>query len=544
MRAGTFTGPDSGATPGKCTDTAGYISNWEIQQILEAPGNDAQQYFSSVAGDIVIYNSTQWISYMTTQTYNSRLDWAQSLNFGGTSDWAMDLETSYYGTGTEVGTGSGVVYVDPSILTQSDATIACQPPCTFVLPPWILSTSTIISQPPITETVLEMYPSVHTLSNGVTSTVYISVMTVTTITLPPVTTETIEVWNVEWTDVDKTIIYFTSSVVFPPEILTERSDVVTTGTKSTTLTGITYTYRPGPYTGAKPTNTPGPPPSGQVGSVHVVSGTPKPTCTAGQAGCGSLCRGGCEIELPCIGICGCIGFGCPGGGSCLGPGCGRGGGNEASSETPCSTTYTVTDCEVACSVTNFGTSTTATCYSTTCVTVEACSETGFTTTSETTSFACPWTTALTAAMWTPTDANGLPPVLGGGGAFGYTYITGSNAPTAPSPSITALVDCNFFGQDPDNGVTAQYCVCSGSTFPVSTNTADLGNSCAYTSLPSETTSISTIQEVSTFNCQVCTYAGENAECSMIQGCTPTTVTSAVTPTETVVVTPSADCAFW
>lgn len=363
---------------------------------------------------------------MTTETYNSRLELAQSLNFGGTSDWAIDLETSYYGNGTEVGTGSGVVYVDPSILTQSDATIACQPPCTFVLPPWILSTSTVISQPPITETVLEMYPSVQTLGDGVTSTVYVSVTTVTTITLPPVTTETIEVWNVEWTDVDETIIYFTSSVVFPPEIFTESPDVIITGTESTTLAGIIYTYSPGPYTGPYPTPTRGPPPPGQVGSVYVTSGTPNPTCIAGELGCGSLCIGICGIELPCIGICGCIGLGCPGGGSCLGPGCGSGGDDESSSQTSCSTTYTVTDCEVACSITDFGTSTTTTCYSTTCVTVEACSETGFTTTSETTSFACPWTTALTAAMWMPTDANALPPCL----------VAAEHSATRTSPALT------------------------------------------------------------------------------------------------------------
>ncbi|KAF2965404.1 hypothetical protein GQX73_g8153 [Xylaria multiplex] len=89
----TFTGPDSGATPGSCTDTAGYISNWEIQQILETPGNNAQQYFSTAAGDILVYDGTQYISYMTTATYNSRLAWIKSLNFGGTSDWALDLET-------------------------------------------------------------------------------------------------------------------------------------------------------------------------------------------------------------------------------------------------------------------------------------------------------------------------------------------------------------------------------------------------------------------------------------------------------------------
>lgn len=554
-RVGTFTGPDSGATPGKCTDTAGYISNWEIQQILETPGNDAQQYFSNVAGDIMVYDETQYISYMTTATYNSRLAWVQSLNFGGTSDWAMDLETSYYGNGTEVGTGSGVVYIDPSVLTDPDATIACEPPCTFVLPPWILSTSTVITQPPITETILEMYPSIQTLTNGVTSMVYVSVTTVTTITLPPVTTDTISLWNVEWTNIDESIIYFTSSVIFPPIVLTEGSDVAITGTKSTTIAGIIYTYRPGPYPEPDPTTKPGPPPGppppGKVGSVHVTSGEPKPTCVSG---CGSICGFNCKPEIPCIGICGCIGFGCPAGGSCLGPRCGSGtngdggDGGDGGDDNPehCSTTYTVTDCQIACSITDFGTSVTTTCYSTSCVTVPACSERGFTTTSETTTFACPWTTALASAIWTPSDPDALPPVLGGGGDFGYTYVTGAPVPS-PSPSPTIFIDCNFHGQDPDQGVTAQYCVCSGSTFPASSNTKYPGESCAYTKLPIQTTPISTLKEVVTSDCRVCTYAGLNADCTTINGCTPTSTvksTSTVTPTATVTVTPTADCAFW
>ncbi|KAI0003190.1 hypothetical protein F4779DRAFT_602210 [Xylariaceae sp. FL0662B] len=108
----------------------------------------------------------------------------------------------------------------------------------------------------------------------------------------------------------------------------------------------------------------------------------------------------------------------------------------------------------------------------------------------------------------------------------------------------SFIDCRFHGQDPDNGVTARYCVCSGSTFPASTTTANPGNSCAYTSLPDHATSILTIQEVFTSNCHVCVYEGENAQCSKIQGCTPTS-TVASTPTHTTVtVTPTADCVFW
>jgi GH18 family chitinase len=31
-----YTGPDSGATPGKCTNTAGYLANAEIDQIIDS----------------------------------------------------------------------------------------------------------------------------------------------------------------------------------------------------------------------------------------------------------------------------------------------------------------------------------------------------------------------------------------------------------------------------------------------------------------------------------------------------------------------------
>jgi chitinase len=545
---GTYTGPNSSAAPGKCTNTPGYISNWEIQQILETPGNNALQYFSSVAGDIMVYNSTQWVAYMTTETYNTRLQLAQSLNFGGTSDWAMDLEASYYSNGTEIGTGSGDVYIDPANLTVPDPTVACIPPCTFIPPPWILSTSTVITQLPITETILEMYQSTETLANGITSTVYVSTTTVTVITLPPLTTDTISVFNVEWTDVDQTVIYFTSSIIFPPVVLTESGDVISSGSTTTTLPGIIYTYSPGVYTGpGLPTTTtgtpippPGPPP-GHTGSVHVTKGPPKATCPAG-VGCGSKCKILCHISAPCIGICGCVGIGCPGGGKCVGDGCGDGGspgggGNEG--ETSCSVTHTVTDCQVGCSVTDVGSSTTTTCYSTSCLTVEACTGTGFTTTSATTTYNCPWTTALSSARWAPSNPYAPPPVLGGGGDAGYTYVTVSPALT-PGPATTGLANCQFFGQDPDNGVAAQYCVCGGQTYPATTNTAVPGNMCAYTTLPSQTTSISTAEAVVTSNCQVCTYMGENAECNVVPGCTPTPVaTPTVAPPA-----PSANCKYW
>ena len=88
----TFTGPDSGATPGLCTQTAGYISDAEIYQII---ANDllAQQFTDgSTDTSILVYNDTQWVAYMSKDSKASRTKQYQSLNFGGTSDWAIDLE--------------------------------------------------------------------------------------------------------------------------------------------------------------------------------------------------------------------------------------------------------------------------------------------------------------------------------------------------------------------------------------------------------------------------------------------------------------------
>jgi hypothetical protein len=51
-------------------------------------------------GDIMIYDNNQWVSYLTQESYNSRVKKWQRLSFGGVSDWAADLETDYGSNGT------------------------------------------------------------------------------------------------------------------------------------------------------------------------------------------------------------------------------------------------------------------------------------------------------------------------------------------------------------------------------------------------------------------------------------------------------------
>ncbi|KAF8129376.1 glycoside hydrolase superfamily [Mycena galopus ATCC 62051] len=88
----TFTGPASGATPGSCTQTAGYIANAEIDKIIAA-GVTQTSHDAASDSDILVYNSIQWVAYMTNATKASRTSVYQGLNMGGTSDWAVDLQS-------------------------------------------------------------------------------------------------------------------------------------------------------------------------------------------------------------------------------------------------------------------------------------------------------------------------------------------------------------------------------------------------------------------------------------------------------------------
>ncbi|EGX90960.1 class V chitinase Chi100 [Cordyceps militaris CM01] len=78
----TYTGRESGATPGRCTKTAGYISNAEIPR----------KFSDGDGADVLVYNDDQWVSYMEDDTKASRVSMYKSMNFMGTTDWAISLD--------------------------------------------------------------------------------------------------------------------------------------------------------------------------------------------------------------------------------------------------------------------------------------------------------------------------------------------------------------------------------------------------------------------------------------------------------------------
>ncbi|RDH35419.1 glycoside hydrolase family 18 protein [Aspergillus welwitschiae] len=89
-----FTGPDSTATPGECTVTAGYISQAELERLNHsslARRSATTWHDSSSDSDMMTYGDNSWVAYMTQDTKASRIDRYSSYGFGGVVEWALDL---------------------------------------------------------------------------------------------------------------------------------------------------------------------------------------------------------------------------------------------------------------------------------------------------------------------------------------------------------------------------------------------------------------------------------------------------------------------
>ncbi|KAM5436561.1 hypothetical protein MferCBS31731_005839 [Microsporum ferrugineum] len=85
-----FTGSfgHSEAEPGFCTGTSGYIANAELESIL----NDTTAVGTLGKG------MTDWVAFMDHDTKARRSKEISDLNFGGTTDWAIDLSGNFHGS--------------------------------------------------------------------------------------------------------------------------------------------------------------------------------------------------------------------------------------------------------------------------------------------------------------------------------------------------------------------------------------------------------------------------------------------------------------
>jgi hypothetical protein len=175
-----FGGPDSTALPGPCTETAGYVSDAEILAWVSQGGQES--FDTPSDSDIVVFEDT-WVAYMGIDTKASRIALYTGMNFLGSSDWAIDLESGTFANNTN-GTSSGEVFIPPTIWESPDPSVACFPPCTFVLPPVSLASPTVIVWPDFTTTLLSSSASIIVT---VTTTVTVDPFTISNIPLWPVT---------------------------------------------------------------------------------------------------------------------------------------------------------------------------------------------------------------------------------------------------------------------------------------------------------------------------------------------------------------------
>ncbi|KAK4454184.1 killer toxin subunits alpha beta [Podospora aff. communis PSN243] len=86
----------SPAAKGYCTGEGGYLADAEIRQtkkIAAANGYEFYEYYDEKSdSDILVYDNVEWVAYMDHETKERRVEWYKSLNFGGVSDWAVDLQ--------------------------------------------------------------------------------------------------------------------------------------------------------------------------------------------------------------------------------------------------------------------------------------------------------------------------------------------------------------------------------------------------------------------------------------------------------------------
>lgn len=298
----------------------------------------------------------------------------ESYNFGGTADWAVDLQ-SYDGDNGSGSEGSSIVYVDPSIWTDGlsstsggasgNTSITCEPPCVIVLPPYPLGTTTTVTWPLLTTTFL--LSSAGALET-VTSTISVPPFAISEVDFQPITLEVTD---------SSSYTLFPIQSIMPPSFIynlpafqetfsptaiptaygvagghvggtTSASATTSKSSSSTAVAGGIWYSTPHPIT-IQPMPTQSiilPPLSTPIPSVTVSKGKPKSTTSAVGAGtrdcsifgckpyCGIFgCDGGCGI-FGCGGGCG--PFGCIpdcslstcGGLGCVGGGCGSAGSNN------------------------------------------------------------------------------------------------------------------------------------------------------------------------------------------------------------------------
>ncbi|RDW83598.1 glycoside hydrolase family 18 protein [Aspergillus mulundensis] len=82
-----------GADPGVCSETSGYLAYYEIDKILSNDSSIEVHHDKEAAVKYFTWNNDQWISYDDKETFEQKVEWANSVGFSGSLIWASDQDT-------------------------------------------------------------------------------------------------------------------------------------------------------------------------------------------------------------------------------------------------------------------------------------------------------------------------------------------------------------------------------------------------------------------------------------------------------------------
>ncbi|KAH7073208.1 symbiotic chitinase [Paraphoma chrysanthemicola] len=81
-----------GAKAGVCSGESGVLMHYEIQAILDQAPNLKPVWDKEAAAKYLVFDKNQWVSYDDKDTFGQKIDWAQSIGFGGALIWASDTD--------------------------------------------------------------------------------------------------------------------------------------------------------------------------------------------------------------------------------------------------------------------------------------------------------------------------------------------------------------------------------------------------------------------------------------------------------------------
>ncbi|KAJ5751642.1 glycoside hydrolase [Penicillium odoratum] len=98
---------------------------------------------STTAVKIAIYNEDQWVAYDNDETIQMKMDFANERSE------AISNSTDVFSA-----EGDSKVYVLPKIWDSDSPKVSCQPPYTFILPPFPLNKTQTVTWPSVTTPVI------------------------------------------------------------------------------------------------------------------------------------------------------------------------------------------------------------------------------------------------------------------------------------------------------------------------------------------------------------------------------------------------------